>query len=157
MRSNDKEEGVGVGIAEGPADTECEAVDPWDGGSLYKEPMLENRWAKRGIMIEARLSSKAIRVLCDMDWYTEDKGMPSALKNILSHVISKEGGPQTNLGHNDILAPEAIIWVRVVEIYIRDRNGGVGADIFHSCHFRFGFASRHKPTGNACDDNTAIA
>lgn len=29
-------------------------------------------------MIEARLSSKAIRLLCDMDWYTEDKGMPSA-------------------------------------------------------------------------------
>jgi hypothetical protein len=80
MRSNDNEEGVGVGIEEGPADTECEAVDPWDGESLYKEPMLENRRAKRGIMIEARLSSKAIRVLCDMDWYTEDKGMPSALK-----------------------------------------------------------------------------
>jgi hypothetical protein len=80
MRSNDKEEGVGVGIEEGQADRECEAVDPCDGGGLYKEPMLENRCAKRGIMIEARLSSKAIRGLCDMDWYTEDNGMPSALK-----------------------------------------------------------------------------
>jgi hypothetical protein len=38
MRSNDKDEGVGVGIEE-----ECEAVDPCDGDSLYKEPMLENR------------------------------------------------------------------------------------------------------------------
>jgi hypothetical protein len=43
MRSNDIEEAVGVGIEEGPTDTEREAVDPWDGGSLYKEPMLENR------------------------------------------------------------------------------------------------------------------
>ena len=87
MKSNDKEEGVGVGIEEGSADTECEAEVPCDGGTWYKEPMFENRWAKRGIMIEARLSSKAISVLCDMDWYTEDKGMPSALKYSLSHVI----------------------------------------------------------------------
>jgi hypothetical protein len=43
MRSNEKEEGVGVGIEEGQADTECEAVDPCDGESLYKEPMLGNR------------------------------------------------------------------------------------------------------------------
>lgn len=46
MRSSDNEDGVGVGIEEGPADTECEhceAVDPCDGDGLYKEPMLENR------------------------------------------------------------------------------------------------------------------
>jgi len=43
MRSNDKEEGVGVGIVEGPAGTEWEAEDPCDGAPLYKEPMLENR------------------------------------------------------------------------------------------------------------------
>ena len=43
MRYSDIEEGVGVGIEEGPADTECEVVDPCDGGPLYKEPMLENR------------------------------------------------------------------------------------------------------------------
>ena len=43
MRSNDKEEGVGVGIEEGPEGKECEAVDPCDGGTLYKEPMPENR------------------------------------------------------------------------------------------------------------------
>ena len=42
-RSNDKEEGVGVGIDEVLTDTECEAVDPCDGDPLYKEPMLENR------------------------------------------------------------------------------------------------------------------
>ena len=31
-------------------------------------------------MIEARLSSNAIRVLCVMDWYTDDRGTPSAFK-----------------------------------------------------------------------------
>lgn len=64
---------------------------------------------------------------------------------------------QTDLGHNDILAPEAVIRVRVVEIHIWDRDGGVRADIFHSCHFRFGFAPRHKPASNACNDDTAVA
>ena len=29
-------------------------------------------------MMEARLSIKAIRLLYDMDWYTEDSGTPSA-------------------------------------------------------------------------------
>jgi len=75
----------------------------------------------------------------------------------MSHVTEVKVQAQTDLGHNDILAPEAVIRVRVVEIHIRDGNGGVGADVFHSCHFRFGFASRHKPAGNACDNDTAVA
>jgi len=75
---SDKEEGVGVGIEDGLV------VGGWvlnsGGGPLYNEPMFENRWAKRGIMIEARLSSKAMRLLYDMDWYTEDSGTPSAYR-----------------------------------------------------------------------------
>jgi hypothetical protein len=77
---NDVEAGVGVAIEEGQAVTEWGAVHPSDDDPLYNEPMLENRCAKRGIMIEARLSSKARSVLCDIDWYTEARGMPSALK-----------------------------------------------------------------------------
>jgi hypothetical protein len=34
-------------------------------------------------MIEARLSSKAIRLLYDIDWYTEDSGTPSACEDTI--------------------------------------------------------------------------
>jgi len=68
---SDKEEGVGVGMEDGLV-----GVQNSGGGPLYNEPMFENRWEKRGIMIEARLSSKAMRLLYDMDWYTEDSGTP---------------------------------------------------------------------------------
>jgi hypothetical protein len=87
---NDIEAGVGVASEQGLVVKECGTVHPSDGDPLYNEPMLENRWAKRGIMTEARLSSKAIRVLCDMDWYTEARGMPSALEVRLSHVILEQ-------------------------------------------------------------------
>jgi hypothetical protein len=40
---NDREEGVGLGIEEGLADTECEELYPSDSDPLYNEPMLENR------------------------------------------------------------------------------------------------------------------
>jgi hypothetical protein len=70
-----------------------------------------------------------------MDWYTDDRGIPSAFKfRIKSRDFWRETNA-TNLGHNDILAPEAVIRVRVVEIHIRDRNGGVRADVLHSRHF----------------------
>lgn len=75
----------------------------------------------------------------------------------MSHVILEDMQIQTDLGHNNILAPKAVIRVRVVEIHPRDGNGGVRADVFHSCHFRFGFAPRQKPAGNARNDGTAVA
>lgn len=70
---------MGVGMEEGIA--VAGRVCPSGDGPLYNEPILEKRWAKRGIMMEARLSIKAIRLLCDMDWYTEDSGTPSACRD----------------------------------------------------------------------------
>lgn len=64
---------------------------------------------------------------------------------------------QTDLGHKNILASEAIIRIRVVEIHSWDGDRSVSADIFHSCHFRFGFASRHEPARNAGNDDTSVA
>lgn len=64
---------------------------------------------------------------------------------------------QTDLGHNNIFTSEPVIRVRVVEIHIWDRDRSVRADVFHSGHFGFGFASRHKPAGDTGDDDTAIA
>jgi hypothetical protein len=75
---SDREEGVGVDIEDDLA--VGDRVWPAGTSPLYNEPIVENRWAKRGIMIEARLSSKAMRLLYDMDWYTEDSGTPSAYR-----------------------------------------------------------------------------
>lgn len=86
---NESEEGVGVGIEDGLA------VGEWlyssGCGPLYNEPMLEKRWAKRGIMIEARLSSKAIILLYGIDWYTEDSGTPSACEDKIRSRDSGDG------------------------------------------------------------------
>ena len=62
-----------------------------------------------------------------------------------------------DLRHNDVFAPEPVIWVRVVEIHSRDRDRGVRADVFHCRNFRFSLESRHKPAGNTRYDDTAIA
>jgi hypothetical protein len=40
--------------------------------------------------MEARLSSKTIRLLCGMDWYTVDRGMLSAYEKS-DHVITRMG------------------------------------------------------------------
>lgn len=112
-------------------------------------------------MMEARLSIRAKRLLYDMDWYTEDSGTPSACGReggvSINHVIQDRGESGTDLGHDNVLAPETVIRVRLVEIYVRDGDRSVRADVLHSRHLRFGLASWHEPTSNTRNDDTAIA
>lgn len=64
---------------------------------------------------------------------------------------------RTDLGHDDVLTPEPVIWVRLVEIYNRDRDRSVRADIFHGRYLGFGFPPRHEPASDTRNDDTAIA
>ena len=40
----------------------------------------------------------------------------------------------TDLGHDDVFAPEPVIRVRLIEIYDRNRDRSVRADILHGRH-----------------------
>jgi len=63
--------------------------------------------------------------------------LPPIVEVMVNHVILDRGqakGERTDLGHDNVLAPEPVIRVRLIEIYDRDRDRGVRADILHGRH-----------------------
>jgi hypothetical protein len=62
----------------------------------------------------------------------------------------------TYLGHQYVLTPKAIVWIRVIVVYVWNRNGGVFAQIVHCCHLRLSFQPWHELTRNTSNDVATI-
>ena len=64
------------------------------------------------------------------------ESLPPIVEVTVNHMILDKGRKVngTDLGHDNVLAPEPVIRVRLVEMYDRDRDRSVRADILHGRH-----------------------
>jgi len=61
------------------------------------------------------------------------------------------------LGHEDILAPQAIVRICIIIVDIRNRDGCPFTEVVHGSHFRLSLEARHEPTSDASNQLACIS